>query len=72
MSINEIMEIDMSSAFDNLNRTKLLETLKIFIDEDKLRIIQFLLSNTYLHSKVNIATKISKIQSNVGTQKGIV
>ena len=62
----------MSLAFDTINRTKLLETLRTFIEEDEFMIIQFLFSNTYLHSKVNIATKISKIQSNVGTQKGIV
>ena len=29
--------------------------------------MQFLLSNTYLHQKVNNATEINKIQSNVGT-----
>ena len=60
----------MSSSFDIVNRTKLLEKLHILIDEDELMIIQFLLSNTYLHPKVNNAAEISIIQSNIGTLKG--
>ena len=60
ISLNQI-EINISSAFDTINRTKLLETLHTFIDEDELKIIQFYLSNTYLHLKVNNVTKISKI-----------
>ena len=62
-----ITGIDMFSAFVTHNRRKLLETLQTFIDEDELKIIQFLLSNIYLHAKVNNATEIKKFHSNVST-----
>ncbi|GFO27527.1 endonuclease-reverse transcriptase [Plakobranchus ocellatus] len=39
-----ITGIDMSAAFETINRTKILEILRDIIDEDELRIIRFLLS----------------------------
>ena len=51
----KITGIDM--ILDTINRIRLLETLGTFIDEDDLRVIQFLLRNTYLHPKVNSKSK---------------
>ena len=48
------MGIDMSSAFDTIKRTTILELLKLCgCTEDELRIVRLLLSNTKLRVKVN-------------------
>ena len=39
--------IDMASAFDTIRRTNLIEILQTFL-EDEVRIIQYLLANTWL------------------------
>ena len=39
----------MSSAFQTLNRQKLMNKLNTFLDEDKCRIIMTLLSNTTIN-----------------------
>ena len=44
-----ITGIDMSSAFQTLNRQKLMNKLNTFLDEDKCRIIMTLLSNTTIN-----------------------
>ena len=43
-----ILGIDMSSAFDTINRTKLIEICKTILDEDEVRLIRALLSKTSL------------------------
>ena len=43
----KITGIDMSAAFDTINREFLLKILKEIVKEDELRLIQFLLSNTW-------------------------
>ena len=43
-----ILGIDMSSAFDTINRIKLIEVCESFLDEDEVRLIRALLSNTSL------------------------
>ena len=64
-----LLGIDMSRAFDTVNRQKLLSTLDNIVDEDELRIIRFLLSNTKLiiKSKSNIDVHF---QSNQGVPQG--
>ena len=44
-----IAGIDMSSAFQTLNRQKLMNKLNTFLDEDECRIIMILLSNTTIN-----------------------
>ena len=60
----------MSAAFDTIKREKLLDILKSIINEDELRIIRFLLSNTIIDTKIDGATKKRPFVSNVGTPQG--
>ncbi|GFS09381.1 LOW QUALITY PROTEIN: very-long-chain enoyl-CoA reductase [Elysia marginata] len=60
----------MSAVFDTINRKALLDILKTIIDEDEVRIIRFLLSNTVVNTKVNKATEEKPFISNVGTPQG--
>ena len=46
-----ITGIDMTSAYDTIQRTKLIEILESFLREDEIRIIRVLLSNTTLDIK---------------------
>ena len=69
MSI-KITGIDMSAAFDTVNRQKLINILETILDEDELRIIQFLLSNTTISIRVNGATKPMPFVSNIGVPQG--
>ena len=45
--------IEMSSAFDAINRNKLIEILKEIVDEDELIIIKYLVQNTKLMVNMN-------------------
>ncbi|XP_029654334.1 uncharacterized protein LOC115227732 [Octopus sinensis] len=64
-----VLGIDMSKAFDSINRSKLLIVLKNIIDEDSLRMIHMLLSETQLF--VRIGPKESRLfPANVGTPQG--
>ncbi|GFR78806.1 retrovirus-related Pol polyprotein from type-2 retrotransposable element R2DM [Elysia marginata] len=60
----------MSAAFDTINRKELLTILKEIVEEDELRIIQFLLSETTLHVKVNGCTQETTFTKNIGTPQG--
>ncbi|GFO19390.1 very-long-chain enoyl-coa reductase [Plakobranchus ocellatus] len=62
-----ITGINMSAAFDTINRTKLLEILRDIIDEDELRIIRFLLSETTIDVKINGANDPMPFTTNIGT-----
>ena len=42
----------MSSAFDTIWRSKLIEITKVFLDKDEMRILRVLLSDTNLEIKV--------------------
>ncbi|GFR75486.1 retrovirus-related Pol polyprotein LINE-1 [Elysia marginata] len=66
----KITGIDMSAAFDTIDRKALLDILKTIVDEDEVRIIRFLLSNTVVNTKVNKATEEKPFISNVGTPQG--
>ena len=62
----KITGIDMSAAFDTINR----DILKDIVEEDELRLIQFLLSNTYINTRINNADINAPFTSNVGTPQG--
>ena len=64
-----VIGIDMSSAFDTIDRKSLLEILERILDEDEVRIIRVLLSNTKLEVRVDGAN-ISAFVSNIGSPQG--
>ena len=47
----DITGIDMGAAFDTILRSELINILKTFLDEEEVRLIQYLLSNTSLDIK---------------------
>ena len=58
----------MSSAFDTIKRDKLMEILETFINEDEIRMIRLLLSNTTLQIKTDV--KSEPFSSNIGSPQG--
>jgi hypothetical protein len=64
-----IIGIDMSAAFDTIKRGKLLEILNSFLDEDEVRMIRYLLTNTSLKVKVQGA-ETEFFESNIGSPQG--
>ena len=66
----KVTGIDMSAAFDTIQREKLIKILETFLDEDEIRLVQFLLSNTNISIKVNGATQELPFLSNIGTPQG--
>ncbi|GFR97496.1 RNA-directed DNA polymerase from mobile element jockey-like [Elysia marginata] len=65
-----ITGIDMSSAFDTIDRHLLLNILENVIMEDEQRIIRYLLSNTELSIKLKGSSKTESFKSNIGTPQG--
>lgn len=61
--------IDLSSAFDTINREKLIEIMKEIIGEDELIMIKILLSNTSLQIKMN-NVNAEPFETNVGSPQG--
>ena len=61
--------IDMSSAFDTIRRDTLINIVKDFHDEDEVRMIQLLLSNTTLDIRINKA-ETEPFNSNMGSPQG--
>ena len=64
-----ITGIDMSSAFDTIKRGRLIEIIRTFLEDDDVRMIRYLLSNTTLEVKINGAKSKSFI-SNIGSPQG--
>ena len=64
-----VIGIDMSSAFDTINRQKLMEILDNILGKDEVRIIRTLLSNPTLEVKVEGA-KTEAFGSNTGSPQG--
>ncbi|RUS68769.1 hypothetical protein EGW08_023468 [Elysia chlorotica] len=60
----------MSAAFDTIDRDILLQILKDIVEEDELSLIQFLLSNTHINTRINNADINAPFTSNVGTPQG--
>ena len=61
-----ITGIDMSSAFDTINRQKLMNELNTFLDEDECRMIRTLLSNTTINIQFEDC-KGEEIETNIGS-----
>ena len=59
----------MLSAFDTIWRGKLIEITKVFLDEDEMRILRVLLSDTNLEIKVQGADT-KPFLSNIGSSQG--
>ncbi|GFR86817.1 very-long-chain enoyl-CoA reductase [Elysia marginata] len=66
----KIAGIDMSAAFDTINRETLLKILEDIVNEEEHRITRFLLSNTIIDTKIIGATEKKPFFSNVGTTQG--
>ena len=64
-----IVGIDMSSAFDTIDREKLVQIVESFLDEDEARIVRRLLSDTTLEVRVKGA-KSESFESNIGSPQG--
>ena len=58
----------MSSAFDTINRKKLLDVLTTFLDHDSIKMIRFLLSDTKL--TINLGEQSKTIPTIIGTPQG--
>ena len=61
--------IDMSSAFDTINRKQTLDIAKEFLNEDELRILTILLSDTDLEIQLKGAES-TPFASNIGSPQG--
>ena len=61
--------IDMSSAFDTIHRYKVLEIAERILDEDGVRILRILISNTSIEIKVKGA-KTKPVKTNIGAPQG--
>jgi len=59
----------MSSAFDTIRCDTLINIVKNFLDEDEVRMIQLLLSNTTLDIRINKA-ETEPFNSNMGSPQG--
>ena len=66
----KISGIDMSAPFDTIDRNQPLNIIATIVNEDKPRIICFLLSNTKINTRANGATKTKTFIINVGTHQG--
>ena len=47
----------MTAAFDKIDINQLLNIIATIVNEDELRILRFLLSNTKINTRINGATK---------------
>ena len=65
-----ITGIDFSSAFDTIKRSKLIQIINEFLEEDEIRMIRYLLSNTIVKPKINRASVETEFRSNIGTPQG--
>ena len=64
-----ITGIDMSAAFDTIIRVRMIAILSTFLDEDEVRMIRYLLSNTTLKIKIDGANT-TPFRSNIGSAQG--
>ena len=64
-----ITRIDISSAFDTIDRDELFRIVEEFLDEDDQRILSMLLAQTTLENKVENA-QATTFESNIGSPQG--
>ena len=67
---DHVTGINMFAAFGTINRNKLLYILSDIVNEDELRIIWFLLSNTVINMNIYGAIREHSITANTGTSEG--
>ena len=60
----------MSAAFDTIDRATLLNILETIIEEDELRLVRFLLSNTCLNIRIGGTKEEKKFTSNISKPQG--
>ena len=60
----------MSSAFDTIKRSELLDILKMFLDDDEVQMIRYLLSDTTIEVKSNSGIKTEPFNTNIGSPQG--
>ena len=65
-----ITGIDMSSAFDTIDRSTMLNIAEEIFEQDECRMIRFLLSSTELEISLPGATRKNSFISNIGTPQG--
>lgn len=63
-----ILGIDLSSAFDTVDRKKLLDVVKTFLDQDHVKLIRLLLSNTSL--ELSSGQETTTINTILGSPQG--
>ena len=64
-----ITGIDMSAAFDTILRNRLITIVSTFLEEDEVRMIRYLLTNTTLKVKIN-GVEGEPFTSNIGSSQG--
>ena len=64
-----ILGIDMSRAFDTIDRNRLIDELRAIIDEDSWRMVAQLLANTTLEVKLRTALS-NPFKTNIGAPQG--
>ena len=64
-----ILGIDLSKAFDTINRAKLFKVLQTFIPDDEVKIIRLLLTDTSL-SVIHGTSEQDPFQTNIGSPQG--
>jgi len=67
--IINILGIDMSRAFDTIHRDRLLTVIGQFLQEDDVRLIRYLISNTHLQVRVG-SQESDSFATTVGTPQG--
>ncbi|KAG6623384.1 putative EndonucleaseReverse transcriptase [Phytophthora cinnamomi] len=67
--VYHILGIDLSRAFDTIDRAKLMDVLRSFLDDDEVRLIQLLLADTTLSLRSG-STTLNPFTSNLGTPQG--
>ena len=60
----------MSAAFDTIDRAILLNIHETIIEEDELRLVRILISNTCLNIRIGGTKEEKKFTSNIGTPQG--
>ena len=67
--ISYVLGIDFSKAFDTIDRGKLIEILKTFLNDDEVRMISILLADTSLQLKFE-DTEFEPFDTNIGVPQG--
>ena len=67
--LTHVTGIDMSAAFDTIHRDKLMEIAEEILDEDGVRILRILLTNTSIEIKI-AGAKTRAIETNIGGPQG--